>query len=87
VDTLGWVYYRQDRLKDAEPTLQQAVELTAERHPDVLVHLAQVRYDRGQDQAASDLVDKALKLNPEFGPALQLQKLLRGGPRPPGEIG
>ena len=60
-DSLGWVYFRLGRLKEAERELEQAVRETDE-DPAVLEHLAQVCQALGKRDRALALYKKLLAL-------------------------
>ncbi len=48
LDSLGWVYFKQDKLAEAEDALREAV--TREKHdPTIFDHLGDVYFKRGQD--------------------------------------
>lgn len=79
LDTLAWVLYRQDRLDEAEALLRESLALMQPNPPaEVLYHLAQIHYDRGQDSAALPLVQQALARDPDYAPAVRLRELLLG---------
>jgi TPR repeat protein len=60
IDTLGWIYYKQDRYKDAVETLEKAVKLTS--HPVVKYHLGEAYYKAGQPEKAMAMWQEALKV-------------------------
>lgn len=88
LDTLGWVLYRQGRLSDARPVLDEAVELTRDQpEAEILYHRAQLHYDQGEEAEALRLVEQALALDPTLDPARRLRELLDGNSTPATEIG
>lgn len=82
VDSLGWVRYRQNRLAEAEKLLLEAERLTASSPSyEILYHLAQLYFDRGQDIRAAGYLKKALAERPDYEPALRLLNRLEGSRR------
>ena len=61
LDTLGWCYYRNGRLDEAETTLREARLIDAENVA-VIYHLAQVQRDRGQRSEARGLFERILTI-------------------------
>ena len=52
LDSLGWVYFKQDKLAEAEDALSEAV--TRERHdPTIFDHLGDVYFKRGKVDLAA----------------------------------
>ncbi|HET9402738.1 MAG TPA: tetratricopeptide repeat protein [Candidatus Acidoferrales bacterium] len=52
LDSLGWAYYKQDKLAEAEDTARQAV--SHERHdPTILEHLGDIYFKRGKVELAA----------------------------------
>jgi tetratricopeptide (TPR) repeat protein len=64
-DTLGWVYFRLDRLEDAEREILAAVELGA-RDPVVFEHLGDTLQALGRSDEAIEAWSQALTLDPGF---------------------
>lgn len=64
IDSLGWVYFRQNRLDQAIELLQEAVRLQPE---DVAIseHLGDAYAAKGQFREALEIYRKTLKLNPD----------------------
>lgn len=59
LDSLGWAYYKQNKLPEAEEYLRKAVD--RESHdPTILSHLADVYVKMGQTQRAADLMERSL---------------------------
>jgi Flp pilus assembly protein TadD len=56
---LGHLYYRQDKLDQAETTLRQGLRIKGD-HPDLLNNLAWVLMEKGQLMEAKTLIDKAI---------------------------
>ncbi|MGL4767397.1 MAG: tetratricopeptide repeat protein [Formosimonas sp.] len=50
IDSLGWVTYRQGRLDEALTALKQAA--TMEPHDEILTHLGEVQWQKGEREAA-----------------------------------
>jgi tetratricopeptide (TPR) repeat protein len=73
-DTLGWVLRARGELRPAEAELEKAAAKAGK--PDVLTHLATVRAELGERQAAVETLRRALALDPAYRPALDLQQRL-----------
>jgi tetratricopeptide (TPR) repeat protein len=59
LDSLGWVYFKQNKLSEAEEYLRKASDRS--RHdPTILGHLAEVYVKLGQTDRAADLMERAL---------------------------
>jgi tetratricopeptide (TPR) repeat protein len=59
LDSLGWAYYKQNKLADAEQYLRKAVD--REGHdPTILSHLADVYLKLGQNEQAAALFERSL---------------------------
>jgi tetratricopeptide (TPR) repeat protein len=59
LDSLGWAYYKQNKLTEAEQYLQKAVG--REGHdPTILSHLADVYIKLGQNERAAELLERSL---------------------------
>ena len=63
LDSLGWAYFRLGRLEQAVETLKEASLQTPD--PEVLDHLGQVYFARGNAQAAKEAWGQALSLHPK----------------------
>jgi tetratricopeptide (TPR) repeat protein len=59
LDSLGWVYFKQNKFTQAEDYLRRAVALESD-DPTVLSHLGNVYLKLGQDQQAADTLEKSL---------------------------
>jgi tetratricopeptide (TPR) repeat protein len=59
LDSLGWVYYKQNKLAEAEENLRKAADRTP-HDPTVLGHLADVSMKLGQTERAAELMERAL---------------------------
>jgi tetratricopeptide (TPR) repeat protein len=64
IDSLGWVYFRQNRMERAIELLMEAIRLQPD---DVAIseHLGDAYVQNGQFKEALDLYQKTLKLNPD----------------------
>ncbi|MEI8332939.1 MAG: tetratricopeptide repeat protein [Chloroflexota bacterium] len=64
IDSLGWVYFRQNKLERAIELLMEAVRLQPD---DVAIseHLGDAYVRNGQFKEALDIYQKTLKLNPD----------------------
>jgi tetratricopeptide (TPR) repeat protein len=59
LDSLGWAYYKQNKLTEAEDYLQKAVDREG-RDPTILSHLANVYIKLGQNERAAKLLERSL---------------------------
>jgi tetratricopeptide (TPR) repeat protein len=59
LDSLGWAYYKQNKLTEAEQYLQKAVGREG-RDPTILSHLANVYIKLGQNERAAQLLERSL---------------------------
>jgi Tfp pilus assembly protein PilF len=59
LDSLGWAYYKQNKLAEAEQYLRKAVDREG-RDPTILSHLADVYLKLGQNERAADLFERSL---------------------------
>ncbi|MEN3001264.1 MAG: tetratricopeptide repeat protein [Armatimonadota bacterium] len=76
-DTRGWIYYKMGRYEEALRDLRLAVD-TVPNHAEVRYHLAAVYVKLGRKQDAQVELEKALALDPQHKPSLQLQRELQG---------
>jgi len=58
---LGHLYYRQDKLDQAERALREGLRVKGD-HPDLLNNLAWVLMEKGQYEQATALIDKAIAI-------------------------
>lgn len=58
LDSLGWVYYKQDKLAEAEDYLKKAVDREA-HDPTILGHLGDVYLKLGDDERAEAVMERA----------------------------
>jgi tetratricopeptide (TPR) repeat protein len=59
LDSLGWAYYKQNKLAEAEECLRKAVD--RESHdPTILSHLGNVYIKTGQNERAAELLERSL---------------------------
>ena len=63
IDSLGWVQYREGKLKDAAATLQRAY--TGRPDAEIGAHLGEVLWQLGQRDEARRIWDEALKTAPD----------------------
>src|SRR6202142_1158035 len=59
LDSLGWAYYKQNKLTEAEQYLQKAVGREG-RDPTILSHLGDVYIKLGQNERAAQLLERSL---------------------------
>ncbi len=63
LDSLGWLRYRQGRFVEAERILRRALALDAD--PEISAHLAEVLWKLGREQAAREMLERALEQHPD----------------------
>ncbi len=68
LDSLGWAYFKQDRLTEAEQCLQKAIERQG-NDPTILGHLGDVYLKLGQNQQAAQTFERALAQWQKAAPA------------------
>jgi tetratricopeptide (TPR) repeat protein len=68
MDSLGWAYFKQDRLTEAEQYLQKAIERQG-NDPTILGHLGDVYLKLGDSQHAAELFQRALAQWQKAAPA------------------
>jgi tetratricopeptide (TPR) repeat protein len=68
LDSLGWAYFKQDRLMEAEQYLRKAIERQG-NDPTILGHLGDVYLKLGDNQQAADTFEKALAQWQKAAPA------------------
>ncbi len=80
IDSLGWAYYLYGHFEEAEALIERADELTgAERNPEVLDHLGDVRWRLGDERGAREAWRLALDFRPEAPRRASLEtKIARG---------
>ena len=59
LDSLGWAYYRQNKLTEAEESLRKAMERSS-HDPTIIGHLGDVYMKLGQTERAAELWERAL---------------------------
>jgi len=59
LDSLGWAYYRQNKLVEAEEYLQKALDHEGD-DPTILSHMADVQLKLGQNERAADYFERSL---------------------------
>ncbi|HVB56055.1 MAG TPA: tetratricopeptide repeat protein [Candidatus Acidoferrales bacterium] len=59
LDSLGWAYYKQNKLAEAEEYLQKAVDRES-HEPTILSHLGDVYIKLGQNERAAELLERSL---------------------------
>jgi tetratricopeptide (TPR) repeat protein len=59
LDSLGWAFYKQNKLTEAEQYLQKAVDRDG-HDPTILSHLADVYIKLGQNERAAELLERSL---------------------------
>ncbi len=59
LDSLGWAYYKQDKLPEAADYLQKAVNFEG-NDPTILSHLGDVYLKMGQNERAADLYERSV---------------------------
>jgi tetratricopeptide (TPR) repeat protein len=64
IDSLGWLYYRQNKTEKAIKYLEEAFRITP-KDPTIAEHLGEVYERMGNGEKALEMYRKALELNPE----------------------
>ncbi len=59
LDSLGWAYYKQNKLTEAQDYLEKAVDREG-RDPTILSHLADVYLKEGRNDRAAELFERSL---------------------------
>jgi tetratricopeptide (TPR) repeat protein len=59
LDSLGWAYYKQNKLTDAEDYIRRALEQEG-NDPTILSHMADICLKLGQNERAADFFEKSL---------------------------
>jgi tetratricopeptide (TPR) repeat protein len=59
LDSLGWAYYKQNKLAEAEESLRKAVDRDS-HDPTILSHLGDVYLKMGQTERAAELMERSL---------------------------
>jgi tetratricopeptide (TPR) repeat protein len=59
LDSLGWAYFRQNKLTESEELLRRAIEREGD-DPTILSHLADVYLKLGQNERAADFFERSL---------------------------
>ncbi|MGD9889236.1 MAG: tetratricopeptide repeat protein [Halothiobacillaceae bacterium] len=75
MDSMGWVYYRLGKLSEAEQYLRQAFALNQDA--EIVGHLAEVLMAQQRTSEARQLLDEALKRDPQDKYLLKLDARLR----------
>jgi tetratricopeptide (TPR) repeat protein len=81
VDSLGWVYYKLQNYDEAVANLSRAAHLAPDLK-EIHVHLAQALYAKGRVDEAIVVMEKALKLDPNYTVAAEQLKKWKES-RPP----
>ncbi len=74
-DTLGWVYYQKQLYGQAILYLQQSLDLEP-NNPAYHFHLGMAYARKGEDAKARKLLERVLKIDPQFPDAPQVRKTL-----------
>lgn len=82
-DSMGWVRFREGRMKDAAFYLERAVRLGRREQPEVLYHLGAAYARLGRMGDAERALRRTLELDPDYDEArTELRRLGRELPRP-----
>jgi len=76
IDTVGWTYYKQGKLAEAEQQFRAASDLLPNEAA-IQYHLGLVAHRQGRAVEASTALKRALLLNPNFEEAAAAQKLIK----------
>lgn len=74
IDSLGWLRFRQGRLKDAAGLLEKAYAQLPD--PEIAAHYAEVLWQSGDRKKARGVLEAALQLDPENEIVLETRKRL-----------
>jgi tetratricopeptide (TPR) repeat protein len=78
IDSLGWLYFRQDKFDLAVKYLREAAGLLPD-DPTVLEHLGDASFKLGQKHETIEVYKRALQLNPaNSGLQKKIEDLIRG---------
>jgi tetratricopeptide (TPR) repeat protein len=75
LDTLGWVYYKQNRFQQAIPLLEASVQKNP-KHPTVHYHLGMAYYQEGELDAARHTLTSFLEINPHHARAQAARQVM-----------
>lgn len=75
LDTLGWIHANNNQLKTALRYLKKATQLSGNKNPDVLYHLAYVQNKLGDKISARKNIENALSLSSSFEMVKQAKEL------------
>jgi tetratricopeptide (TPR) repeat protein len=76
MDTLGWVYFKQAKLAEAEKQFRAASDILP-NEATIQYHLGLVAHRQGRAADASTALKRALLINPNFEDAATARKLLQ----------
>ena len=65
-DTLGWVQYQKKNYRQAIAHLEKANQVSHERNPQILYHLASARYGMGERLEAKRALEQAFNISEQF---------------------
>jgi tetratricopeptide (TPR) repeat protein len=72
IDSMGWVQYRMGNYEQAEQFLRKAFEILPD--PEIAGHLSETIWIRGDRAEARNMLNEALKSNPEHDYLLELEQ-------------
>ena len=70
IDSLGWLQYQMGSLENSQKNLEKAYQQI--KDPEVVSHLVEVLWVRGEEQRASQILFEALEKNPDSSELLKL---------------
>jgi len=73
VDSLGWLYYREGNLTEAEKWIRKALALSPDE-PEITLHLAQILVDQNKLKEARRVLSTLLTKDPKNSQARMLLK-------------
>ena len=76
MDTVGWVYYQQGKLAEAEQQFRAAADILP-REAAIQYHLGLVAHKQGRAVEATTALKRALLLNASFDEAAAARKLIQ----------
>ncbi len=62
LDTMGWIYFKMERLSEAEKYIQKALAISGDK-PDELEHLGDVEFKLGNKEKAIETWQKAFNMD------------------------
>ncbi len=77
LDTLGWVYYKQNKLPEALESINKAYQAGGDKSPAISYHLAVVHHAMGNAAEAKNILQELLNSKKDFDEKQDAEKLLK----------